>query len=125
MNRILGISFSFLIIFIISLSSGCTPTPRTFGRLSPPNTENRDALRVYHSAPTYTRLLKEPWPMIHLAQLPFKEGMRSSEVPIIRQRLIWLGDLNQETTSHGDIYDAPMTQAIRQFQWRHGLKSDW
>ena len=43
---------------------------------------------------------------------------------MIRERLIQLGDLSSASHSKNEVFDSTLAQAVRHFQWRHGLKSD-
>jgi murein L,D-transpeptidase YcbB/YkuD len=53
-----------------------------------------------------------------------KKGMRSARVPELRKRLAWLGDLDGQTGTRGDLFDRMLEQAVTRFQERHGLKAD-
>lgn len=52
-----------------------------------------------------------------------EKGQRSPAIPVLRRQLSLLGDLQKEF-SGGDVFDAPLEQAVRVFQARHGLDAD-
>lgn len=81
------------------------------------------AQRMVRTLPEYGRLTSLPWPAIR-AEVPLKKGQRSSAVPAIRARLAVLGDLPRGHAQSGERYDDALVSAVKQFQWRHGLKSD-
>lgn len=70
-------------------------------------------------------LVGEPWTDIP-AGPGIKLGMEDERVPLIRQRLMTLGDLeaSSEEAAPSTTYDRAMDQAIVQFQRRHGLEDD-
>ncbi len=47
-----------------------------------------------------------------------------AQVPMLRARLRLEGDLTFLTLSYGSRYDAPLAEAVRRFQRRHGLHDD-
>ena len=53
-------------------------------------------------------------------------GQRYPDLPVLRQRLILLGDLPQDSPSlmNPDLYDGQLVEAVRSFQQRHGLTVD-
>lgn len=69
-------------------------------------------------------LSNQPWPVLQNPTL--RPGDSSTQVPLLRQRLLLLGDLteNSNSNSHSSQYDAPLEQAVRFFQQRHGLEAD-
>lgn len=88
-----------------------------------PNTTNQTALRIYKELPRYTSLAQQEWRPIHTAQLPLRKGMSDSAIPAIRQRLTQLGDYRgPQATSK--TFDSYLKTAVKEFQWRHGLKPD-
>ncbi len=89
-----------------------------------PVTSNHTAHRIFQSLPKYAQLTREPWPQIHAKSLPLKKGSSGQSVAEIRQRLAKLGDLHGNLDQNISIYDAQLTQAVKEFQWRHGLKAD-
>jgi len=92
---------------------------------SSPNTSNKTALRIHHNLPKYSRLARESWSAIYPERsLPLKFGIRDPSIPMIRSRLIKLGDLPKDKASNKSLFDQALVNAVRQFQWRHGLKAD-
>ncbi len=67
-------------------------------------------------------LSDQPWPVLQKPTL--RLGERSAQVPLLRQRLILLGDLATQADPDSPIYDAKLEQAVRYFQQRHGLEVD-
>jgi len=52
-----------------------------------------------------------------------KPGMNDPRVPLLRKRLIQVGDL-AETESESDLFDEVLETAVKRFQYRHGLDQD-
>lgn len=79
--------------------------------------------RIHDVLPKYQRLAGESWPAI-----PFhgriKPGQKNSDIPMIRQRLVQLGDLSSAADSHVMQYQQNIVAAVMHFQARHGLKAD-
>ncbi len=60
-----------------------------------------------------------------LAALPvLRPGAREDRLPLIRARLVALGDLSSGEAVKSDLYDATTVQAVERFQRRHGLEVD-
>lgn len=53
-----------------------------------------------------------------------KPGMRDARTPILRSRLVKGGDLANAETTDPELYDPAMEEAVRRFQYRHGLEQD-
>lgn len=78
----------------------------------------RDALSVYRS---YAQ--RGGWPT--LAEGPvLKPGAQDVRIPVLRQRLTITGELTSPSIGAEDIYDAPLVEAVKAFQLRHGLDVD-
>ena len=60
------------------------------------------------------------WPVVNSPKTALKLGARDQNVPVLRQRLMITGDL-QERGGRQDIYDSYVAAAVRRFQLRHGL----
>jgi len=74
----------------------------------------------------YQRLARVThWPRLRGQRLT-RPGAKRKEIIQIRQRLAWLGDhaplASREAVS--TFYDAQLEDAVRRFQYRHGLKVD-
>lgn len=52
-----------------------------------------------------------------------KPGMLDPRVPLLRERLLGIGDLTASPGS-GDLYDPALVEAVKRFQYRHGLDQD-
>ena len=67
----------------------------------------------------YQQLSQQRWDTIH-ARTPLAYDADDPIIPAIRERLSRLGDLksNDVTSTH---FDSTLTDAVRFFQWRHGL----
>lgn len=65
------------------------------------------------------------WPPIPGSAL-IRPGDRDARIELIRSRLALLGDLEtpDDAESAADTYDEPLSEAVRRFQWRHGLNTD-
>ncbi|MCP4329087.1 MAG: L,D-transpeptidase family protein [Alphaproteobacteria bacterium] len=61
-------------------------------------------------------------------QLPdgetLKPGMTDPRVPILRRRLLAHGDLKADNATDPMFYDAELEEAMKWFQYRHGLEQD-
>ena len=51
-------------------------------------------------------------------------GQTYQSMPMLRERLLLLGDLSAMERQPGDVYDGPMVAAVKAFQSRHGLDED-
>lgn len=51
-------------------------------------------------------------------------GQSYRELPIVRERLVLLGDLPASALEAGDLYDEATLAAVKAFQLRHGLDAD-
>ena len=60
------------------------------------------------------------WPTVNSPKQALQLGARDGNVPMLRQRLIITGDL-QERGGRQDVYDSYVAAAVRRFQLRHGL----
>ncbi len=89
--------------------SGDEPVYRQYERL-------RTFLKLYR------RLTAVPWPEIVLNQKSIKPGDSTPVVVAIRKRLFLLGDFPGDTTGH--VYDDALNEAVKNFQYRHGLTED-
>jgi murein L,D-transpeptidase YcbB/YkuD len=75
----------------------------------------RDLLPLYQKAANYA------WtPLSSNAKL--KLGAKNSSVPVLRERLMLLGDLVENNGSA--IFDVELLEAVKSFQYRHGLDAD-
>lgn len=53
-----------------------------------------------------------------------EKGEHSERVTVLRKRLAITGDLNEELTNDSELFDDSLEQALRNFQRRHGLRTD-
>jgi L,D-transpeptidase YcbB len=63
------------------------------------------------------------WPQIPPGP-PLKLGMHDERVPVLRRRLSLTDDLASRFADHSRLFDAPLAEAIKAFQRRHGLADD-
>lgn len=63
------------------------------------------------------------WPQFQVGK-PIKSGAIDGRIPTIRQILAVQGDLAASTAVQADRYDAPLQEAIKHFQQRHGIAAD-
>lgn len=85
------------------------------------------------SSPAYSRLrealarYRDRAPLDKLRAVPagptLRQGDRDSRVEAVRRRLVTSGDLDPAAVA-GDDFDAPLEEAVRRFQSRHGLDVD-
>ena len=84
--------------------------------------------------PSYTRLAqalikyreiadKGGWPTLSHGP-KMEKGEHSERVTVLRKRLAITGDLNEELTNDSELFDDSLEQALRNFQRRHGLRTD-
>lgn len=114
---------------LIILLSGCahlgsSPSKNSadLPYVSPPNTTNKMAMRIYEMLPVYSNAAKLNWQPIQ-AETPMKQTFFYSAVPTIRQRLIALQDMPPEAKpSTSAYYSAAITEGVKQFQSENGLK---
>jgi murein L,D-transpeptidase YcbB/YkuD len=62
------------------------------------------------------------WPSVTSAAL--KPGARGPAVAALRRRLVAGGELPASVNGVADVFDAPLADALRRFQRRHGLEAD-
>ena len=105
------------------LSLGLLVGCNSYQHAKAPKTSNKTAHRIYDQLPKLSELTTYPWPQLRMDKL-LKVGMKSDIVPALRQRLVLLGDLSSRSAVSSETYDRTLAQAVRQFQWRHGLKQD-
>jgi len=111
---------------ISTLLYGCQATHRSQQASSnAPTTTNKTALRIHASLPRYAELSQTKWPTIKVSKLPLAVGNSNKSIPLIRQRLIALGDItNYRIGNDSTLFDKKMASAVSHFQMRHGLKPD-
>lgn len=63
-----------------------------------------------------------PWPALQMDQKVYKQGDSSLIIPKVKARLYHLEDFRGDTSS--PLFDTTLSQAIKQFQARHGLTVD-
>ncbi len=110
-----------LTLIVAALLSNCAHiSSGSVASVSPPNTTNKTALRIYQKLPVYAAAAKMPWQPIKM-DVPLRAGRRDNHIPIIRERLIALGDMpNVNATS--PLLDSFLSHEIKQFQYLNGLK---
>jgi len=72
--------------------------------------------------PKYENAVRHPWPQVPQALI--KPGNRTKSVLAIRHHLRLTGDLSPEEDSGKKVYDANLVEAVKKFQFRHGLEPD-
>ena len=63
------------------------------------------------------------WPELPAGPV-LRRGMSEPRVPILRERLRLSGDLPGNAVTDSQSFDAPLKEAVRRFQRRHGLQVD-
>ncbi|MCX7121120.1 MAG: L,D-transpeptidase family protein [Gammaproteobacteria bacterium] len=112
--------------FIILLSS-CAKTPSvshgtSLPMVSPPNTTNKTAMRIYETLPVYANAAKITWAPI-VTKTPIKVGSDNAYIPVIHQRLIALQDLPPEVAMSKDTtFTHALAHGVAQFQSENDLK---
>lgn len=111
----------FPILFSSVLLASCMHGPTmSLASVSAPNTSNKTALRIYDRLPIYAVAAKMPWKPIKM-NTPLKVGGRNNHVPIIRERLIALHNM-QGPDNQSTLFDSQLSHAVSEFQYLNGLK---
>lgn len=63
------------------------------------------------------------WPRVPVGD-PLSPGATDARIPAIRSYLLATGDLTDRSAAGSPFYDPVMAEAVRQFQYRHGLDTD-
>jgi murein L,D-transpeptidase YcbB/YkuD len=88
--------------------------------------DSREYRRLKHALSAYRVLARKGgWQALPGGET-LKPGMSDPRVPLLRERLIQLGDL-APTIVVGELtlfYDDSLVQAVKRFQYRHGLDQD-
>ncbi len=99
-----------------------TRSIKAFIRLLAPHTPRYERMRV--ALAHYRQMAKNgDWPVIPEGEV-LKPGMEDPRIPLLQQRLAISGDLPNSLTGTGVLYDAPLVESVKRFQWRHGLAQD-
>jgi murein L,D-transpeptidase YcbB/YkuD len=72
--------------------------------------------------PVYRKIAQTPWDSIAYPAKALHAGNTSLAIPVIKQRLLALGDLSDQDTS--DVFDSALVIAAKNFQMRMGFKPD-
>lgn len=107
-----------LIIFFFFILNGCNTMNDSVIA-----TSSHQVPRIYRLMSNYEKIKAIRWPTIH-QKGSLMVGSHSSNIPLIRQRLIALGDLSNKYASRSEVYDGILMNAVKNFQWRHGLDPD-
>lgn len=91
--------------------------------LNTTSTANPQVQKISQVLHQYETASSKEWPSIHANDL-IKPGSHNPNIPLIREHLIVLGDLKSESAAAKSFYDAQLFEAVKHFQWRHGLKVD-
>ncbi len=90
-----------------------TPHEKLYSRL-------RQALERYRQLANRN----DSWPLIPPEKPSIKIDMNDRRIPVIRHRLITLGDLPSTPQDNSSLYDQKLARAVSAFQQRHGLEAD-
>ena len=104
----------------LSLLIGLTPLfIVSCSRLPSSQHPNATANLIQGALPKYAELTKQPWYPLHY-HATLQLGMQHPVIGTIRHRLQLLGDLKSSTTDN-TLFDWSLEQAVKHYQWRHGL----
>jgi murein L,D-transpeptidase YcbB/YkuD len=78
--------------------------------------------RLHSALPRYQQLATQAWPQIAY-QGRLEPGDQSNVIPVIRARLMKLGDMPDTGYSESQYYGPHLAQAVMRFQKRHGLEA--
>ncbi len=109
---------SVLLLSIVACLYGCASSS-----IPAIATNNKNALRVAKAIPKYHKLSRAEWARLRIKN-SLSVGEHNKNVPIIRDRLITLGDMSKRYASNSTLFDENLQHSLAQFQWRHGLKPD-
>lgn len=120
---------------LISLSA-CEPPHSSQTTLNySPQPRNAHVARIHRAIPAYQQLAQQTWPEIHLKTNSLRVGMSDPAIPLLQKRLTLLGDFHPKQPipsdaiqkamppAVGNRYTPILASAVKQFQWRHGLKA--
>ena len=97
------------------------PTTMTAGYAATNYDRLKTELPYYQDAVNHPD--KYPWPMIPATHRLLHLGIRENVVLLLRQRLKTTHDLDAQAPNT-NVFDKDLAQAVKVFQWRHGLKAD-
>ena len=85
--------------------------------------DNREYRRLKNGLSAYRAIARDGgWDPLPEGET-LKPGMNDPRVPLLRQRLIEIGD-HAETDTRSDLFDEALEAAVKRFQYRHGLDQD-
>jgi murein L,D-transpeptidase YcbB/YkuD len=84
----------------------------------------KNCARLKEILPFYESALTHPWPIIPLNSPLIQEGSKGELVLLLRERLRSTNDLLPEQDTRSSIFDQELADAVKSFQWRHGLAAD-
>ena len=105
-----------LLVLSLPLLTSCVKKPLQLSN----NNVNQTAERTAQVIPYYYQISDTYWPKSNIDNKIVADS-RNAEIPMIRNKLIVLGDLSEMHDSNSTLYDDYLQQAINRFQWRHGL----
>jgi len=114
-----------LTILLLFLLSSCTTT--TIQTNHPiKNTANlsvadRTYTQLQQAIPMYQEAVLHPW-MVLPSNVKLKPGVKNMYVIALRGRLEATGELKPENDTRMTLYDDSVTEAIKRFQFSHGLE---
>ena len=95
---------------------------KVYLRLLAPHTPRYERLRA--ALATYRRIAANGgWPEFPGGDV-LRPGANDERVPILRKRLALSEDFKGATSNSSTNYDAPLVEAVKKFQSRHGLEVD-
>ena len=100
-----------ILTLTFSLLAGCSSTHHAFN--------NKNAYHISKKLRDYEKITSHSWPTLSINKT-ILAGKSSPQIPVIRQRLITLGDYNGSHNSEQTL-DYRLQNAVKHFQWRHGL----
>ncbi len=80
--------------------------------------------QLNHVLPTYENAITNPWPTVPDTGKLLKVGSKGKVILILRERLRRTNDLPPSHDQGGPLFDNDLVDAVKIFQWRHGLKVD-
>jgi len=85
--------------------------------------DDRRYLRLISKLVEFIRLAKSPlWPKGNISTKPVKIGRTGKHIPLLRRKLVLLGDLPIDQMNNSTKLDKKLSVALGKYQKRHGLK---
>lgn len=89
-----------------------------------PSLADKNYAELQELLPIYQNAVIHPWPTIPQTRKKLKIGVKNPAVFLLRERLKATRDLPEYYERNDSFFDKALSQAVKAFQNRHGLKAD-